>query len=55
VSLRQLVIFNKMDFFEKQKEQSHIKSEIVKKYFWAWGKIIGCRAPNVSIPKTPTS
>ena len=37
-----------MDFFEKQKEQSHIKSEIVKKYFWAWGKIIGCRAPKIA-------
>ena len=37
-----------MDFFEKQKEQSHIKSEIVKKYFWAWGKIIACRAPKIA-------
>jgi len=37
-----------MEFFEEQKEQSHIKSEIVKKYFWAWGKIIGCRVPKIS-------
>lgn len=37
-----------MDFFEKQKEQSLIKSEIVKKYFWAWGKIISCRAPKIA-------
>ena len=37
-----------MAFFEKQKEQSHIKSEIVKKYFWAWGKIIGFRAPKIA-------
>jgi three-Cys-motif partner protein len=37
-----------MDFFEKQKEQSHIKSEIVKKYFWAWAKIIGSRAPKIA-------
>lgn len=37
-----------MDFFDKQKEQSHIKSEIVKKYFWAWGKIIACRAPKIA-------
>jgi three-Cys-motif partner protein len=37
-----------MDFFEEQKEQSQIKSEIVKKYFWAWAKIISCRAPKIS-------
>jgi len=37
-----------MDFFEKQKEQSHIKSEIVKKYFWAWGKIIGRWVPKIA-------
>jgi three-Cys-motif partner protein len=37
-----------MDFFEEQKEQSHIKSEIVKKYFWVWGKIIGCRVPKIA-------
>lgn len=37
-----------MEFFEEQKEQSQIKSEIVKKYFWAWAKIISCRAPKIA-------
>ena len=37
-----------MEFFEEQKEQSQIKSEIVKKYFWAWAKIISTRAPKIA-------
>jgi len=28
------------DFFEEQTEQSEIKTEIVRKYFWAWAKIM---------------
>lgn len=28
------------DFFEEQKQQSLIKTEIVRKYFWAWSKVI---------------
>jgi len=28
------------DFFEEQRQQSLIKSEIVRKYFWAWSKVI---------------
>ncbi|MCM0594124.1 MAG: hypothetical protein KA716_29650 [Gloeotrichia echinulata DEX184] len=28
-------------FFDEQKEQSLIKARIVKKYFWAWAKVIG--------------
>lgn len=28
------------DFFEKQTEQSKFKTEIVRKYFWVWAKII---------------
>lgn len=36
------------DFFESCKEQSHIKSQIVKKYFWAWAKIISKRALRIS-------
>jgi len=28
------------DFFEERREQSLIKSEIVRKYFWAWSKVI---------------
>lgn len=28
------------EFFEEQREQSLIKSEIVGKYFWAWSKVI---------------
>jgi len=27
-------------FFEEQKQQSLVKSEIVRKYFWAWAKVI---------------
>lgn len=27
-------------FFEEQSEQSEIKTEIVRKYFWAWAKVI---------------
>ena len=28
------------EFFEEQSEQSEIKTEIVRKYFWAWAKIM---------------
>ena len=28
------------EFFDEQQEQSLIKSEIVRKYFWAWAKVI---------------
>jgi len=28
------------EFFEEQREQSLVKSEIVRKYFWAWAKVI---------------
>ena len=28
------------EFFDEQREQSLIKSEIVQKYFWAWAKVI---------------
>lgn len=28
------------NFFDDQKEQSSVKSNIVSKYFWAWAKII---------------
>lgn len=28
------------DFFEERTEQSEIKTEIVRKYFWAWAKVI---------------
>lgn len=28
------------EFFEGQREQSLVKSEIVRKYFWAWAKVI---------------
>jgi three-Cys-motif partner protein len=28
------------EFFEQQREQSLVKSEIVRKYFWAWAKVI---------------
>jgi len=28
------------EFFDEQREQSLIKSEIVRKYFWAWAKVI---------------
>jgi three-Cys-motif partner protein len=31
---------NGEDFFEEQREQSQIKSEIVQKYFWAWAKVV---------------
>ena len=31
------------DFFEESREQSQIKSAIVKKYFWSWAKIIANR------------
>lgn len=27
-------------FFEESKEQSRIKAEIVRKYFWAWAKVV---------------
>ena len=27
-------------FYEEQKEQSFVKTEIVRKYFWAWAKVI---------------
>ncbi|MGB7291801.1 MAG: three-Cys-motif partner protein TcmP [Thermodesulfobacteriota bacterium] len=27
-------------FFEESKEQSQVKTEIVRKYFWAWAKVI---------------
>ncbi|MGI8669616.1 MAG: three-Cys-motif partner protein TcmP [Aridibacter sp.] len=30
----------KKEFFDEQTEQSEIKTEIVRKYFWAWAKII---------------
>jgi three-Cys-motif partner protein len=29
------------EFFEEQSERSEVKTEIVRKYFWAWAKIIG--------------
>jgi three-Cys-motif partner protein len=32
------------DFFEDPKEQSLVKTEIVRKYFWAWAKVIIPRA-----------
>ena len=28
------------DFFDERTEQSEIKTEIVRKYFWAWAKIM---------------
>ncbi|HEV2493612.1 MAG TPA: three-Cys-motif partner protein TcmP [Terriglobia bacterium] len=28
------------EFFDESTEQSHVKSEIVSKYFWAWAKVI---------------
>ena len=28
------------DFYDEQTEQSEIKTEIVRKYFWAWAKVI---------------
>jgi three-Cys-motif partner protein len=28
------------NFFDEQSEQSHIKAEIVSKYFWSWAKVI---------------
>lgn len=28
------------DFFEVQREQSQVKTEIVRKYFWAWARVI---------------
>jgi three-Cys-motif partner protein len=31
---------NNNDFFEEQRQQSLVKSEIVRKYFWAWAKVI---------------
>jgi len=31
---------NNTEFFEEQRQQSLIKSEIVRKYFWAWAKVI---------------
>lgn len=31
---------NNNEFFEEQREQSSVKSEIVRKYFWAWAKVI---------------
>lgn len=31
---------NNNEFFEGQRQQSLIKSEIVRKYFWAWAKVI---------------
>src|SRR5450759_3009552 len=37
-----------MDFFEEQKEQSQIKSEIVKQYFWAWAKIMSSIADKIA-------
>jgi len=37
-----------MDFFQEQKKTSYIKSEIVKKYFWAWAKIIGVRSAKIA-------
>jgi hypothetical protein len=27
-------------FFEKPKDQSQVKAQIVSKYFWAWAKVI---------------
>jgi three-Cys-motif partner protein len=38
----------KNNFFEEQKEQSQIKSAIVKKYFMAWAKIISRRADKIA-------
>ena len=35
------------DFFEESKEQSRIKSEIVKKYFSSWAKIIANNADKI--------
>ncbi len=28
------------DFYDERTEQSEVKTEIVRKYFWAWAKII---------------
>jgi three-Cys-motif partner protein len=37
-----------MEFFGEQKEQSQIKSEIVKQYFWAWAKIMSCKVDKIA-------
>lgn len=39
------------DFFDNPKEQSLVKIEIVRKYFWAWAKVMIPQAKN-SINKT---
>src|SRR5262245_599132 len=31
-------------FFDRMSEPSEVKSEIVRKYFWAWAKVIGPKA-----------
>jgi three-Cys-motif partner protein len=35
------------DFYEEQREQSFVKTEIVRKYFWAWAKVIVPQAKKV--------
>jgi hypothetical protein len=31
---------SKEDFFDEQTIKSEVKTEIVRKYFWAWAKVI---------------
>ncbi len=33
-------VMSDASFFEESKEQSLIKAEIVRKYFWAWAKVV---------------
>jgi three-Cys-motif partner protein len=42
---------NKEDFFKEMSEQSEVKVEIVRKYFWAWAKVIIPQIKNNNNPR----